>query len=320
MVNIDKISDISKKIENIIYVIPAHGLGNKLFMIANGLALSLKNKSELALCKTKPHWHDLDSSRKLPIFIEKAFPKLESLYRFCGALDVKEIKNQNSKPWVYSHWQAVDDFTPVIFNKDTVYFGYYQGVTFFEKYKKKILDYFTFAPSVVSYANQNYPGIVSSKEETASIHIRWGDYIHYLKKKNKYSDMLLLSQGYYFGAIMKFKKPTKFYIFTDSAWKFAENTILPFIKSRGHTGEIMKGSRNHILDLYLQSRCKHNITANSTFSWWGAYLNNNPLKIVFYPDIYDTNVKKHRFPKKWSAITDPQPIDSMEKFRQVISQ
>ena len=79
-------------------------------------------------------------------------------------------------------------------------------------------------------------------------------------------------------------------------------------------------SRNHILDLYLQSQCKHNITANSTFSWWGAYLNNNPLKIVFYPDIYDANVKKHRFPKKWLAITDPQPIDSMEKFRQVISQ
>ena len=50
----------------------------------------------------------------------------------------KEIKNQNSKPWVYSHWQAVDDFTPVVFNKDTVYFGYYQGVTFFEKYRKKI--------------------------------------------------------------------------------------------------------------------------------------------------------------------------------------
>ena len=52
------------------------------------------------------------------------------------------------------------------------------------------------------------------------------------------------------------------------------------------------------------SKCEHNIIANSSFSWWGTYFNNNSEKIVCYPNIWNgsTNETKDLFPKNWNKI------------------
>ena len=56
--------------------------------------------------------------------------------------------------------------------------------------------------------------------------------------------------------------------------------------------------------MLLMSLCEHNIIANSSFSWWGTYFNNNSEKIVCYPNIWNgsTNETKDLFPENWNKI------------------
>jgi hypothetical protein len=93
----------------------------------------------------------------------------------------------------------------------------------------------------------------------------------------------------------------KYYVFTDDHDWCRKNFKLKYeMVFVDHNSE-----RNNYADLYLMSKCDHNIIANSTFSWWGAWLNENPEKIVFAPKnwfndkAYNT---KDLIPDSWIKI------------------
>lgn len=112
-----------------------------------------------------------------------------------------------------------------------------------------------------------------------SIHVRRGDYLKY---PHLYGN--ICSKQYYQKAIEYIKNHTygnvKFYVFSDDIRWVKENIFFEdsciFID-----WNIMGQS---YIDMQLMSLCKHNIIANSSFSWWGAWLNKNPNKIVVAPD------------------------------------
>ena len=107
------------------------------------------------------------------------------------------------------------------------------------------------------------------KGTTCSIHVRRGDYVNnpgYAK----------IPASYYEKAMSKIKVD-KYLVFSDE---------IEYCKTifRGEKFIFVK-DLDHV-ELFLMTLCDHNIIANSTFSWWGAYLNQNPAKIVIAPDLW----------------------------------
>ena len=132
------------------------------------------------------------------------------------------------------------------------------------------------------------------KCESVSLHIRRGDYVKI---------GLTLELDYYYEAIRYIKsimdKKTKIEIFV-----FSDD--LEWVKRNLKIDETVNYVNIHesvccdIDEMMLMSMCKHNITANSTFSWWGAWLNRNPSKIVVAP-LKEFN-NPGIIPKEWIRI------------------
>ena len=128
--------------------------------------------------------------------------------------------------------------------------------------------------------NQIYAGEMA-KCGSVSIHVRRGDY---LDEINKEMFGNICTEAYYGQAVEMLKKEipkAHFYVFSDD---------ISYVKERYQGEEFTVVDINHgrdsFYDIWLMSRCKHNICANSTFSFWGARLNGNPDKIMVRPAIH----------------------------------
>lgn len=172
--------------------------------------------------------------------------------------------------------------------------AYLEGYWISEKYFKDIDNIirreFTVKPKIDSINKQLAQTIRDC--EAVSLHIRRGDYVSN-PQANKFHG--LCSLDYYYKAIkiltQKIKNP-HFFIFSDDPEWVKENlNIQASVEFIAHNS-----SDKNYEDLRLMSLCKHNIIANSTFSWWGAWLNENPKKIVIAP-------------KKWFNIGDIDTLD-----------
>lgn len=131
---------------------------------------------------------------------------------------------------------------------------------------------------------------------SVSIHIRRGDY---LKGKNK-KIFCECDYGYYKFAIetliQKYNDLSFFVFSNDTLWVKQNYDFSDFADTK-FSYVINDGELNGAMaDLYLMSLCKHNIIANSTFSWWGGWLNSNPEKVVIAPK-YWYRGKRNRFTK-----------------------
>jgi len=179
-------------------------------------------------------------------------------------------------------------------NKRYYFEGYWQNINYFQEFEKEIKKDFIFKYPLNAKSEQLKKIIIS--KESISIHIRRGDYLN---------DPLLnsLDISYYKNAVelILSKIPNaSFFIFSDDInWakdnlKF--NNEMLFIDFN-----IGKDSWQ---DLALMSLCKHNIIANSSFSWQAAWLNNNPDKIVIAPINWfkDKNIKHDIIPENWQKL------------------
>lgn len=172
-----------------------------------------------------------------------------------------------------------------ILEMDNVYLsGYWQCEDYFKDIKAEIVKAFTFPVSI----NENLKKILEfiSNTNSVSMHIRRSDY---LEKENKKIYGNICNMQYYKKAIMYINeyvdKPI-FYIFSDDKKWVKENFKEENMKVIDFDWE----GKNYI-DMYLMSQCKHNIIANSSFSWWAAWLNKNKNKIVISPACWFNNHK-----------------------------
>jgi hypothetical protein len=158
--------------------------------------------------------------------------------------------------------------------------GYWQHYKYFENMQPEIFEELTLKEALDSPAAAWLAAITKDKSSVA-VHIRRGDYVtdagaNYL--------MGVLPIDYYQNAIAYIKEKVSnpsFYFFSDDLEWVKQN-----IKTDANAYYV-DGNADYV-DLDLMRQCGHQIIANSTFSWWGAFLNRNPDKIVIAPN-------------KWSA-------------------
>lgn len=152
--------------------------------------------------------------------------------------------------------------------------GYFQSSKFFKNHEEEIKRLFAPTEADNAYLEKKYGNLLKLKP--ISIHIRRGDF---LKLKNHHA----LKIDYYVKAMKRFSPKNHFCIFSDDI-DFCKK--LPLFKKYPHCTFIKPD--DDVRDLHLMSACAHHIIANSTYSWWGAYLGKNPDRRVIAPD-----------PKKW---------------------
>lgn len=172
--------------------------------------------------------------------------------------------------------------------------GYFQDPLIFEHKKKELIAYFTF-PELPEKAKEVASLIMSSN--AISIHVRRGDYVN--PEINEFHG--ILTKTYYEEAVMEIKKElkeTSFFVFSDdiswcvSNFSFISNDEINFVDL----------NEQNWVDMKLMTLCKHHIIANSSFSWWGAWLSANENQIVIAPKLWFRNEKTKIIPKQWKTI------------------
>ena len=251
------------------------GLGNQLFQYATGRAVALHHKLPLKLDLTifktyKLHRYLLDQfAIQADIATENEIIKLKggnnvilSALRKTGFIKRKSyIKEKRS-----SHFDAS------VFKNNFVYLdGYWQNELYFTAIRELLLPELTSSSSISDLGCAYLESIKNSN--SVSLHVRRGNY---LNTKN----INVLDVDYYMKAAdyirKNVEKPT-FYVFSDDL-EWCKNSL-------GFLDDCIYVDRTQtdIDDLKLMSFCRHNIIANSSFSWWGAWLNQNPKKTVIAP-------------------------------------
>lgn len=197
----------------------------------------------------------------------------------------------------YEEEQKMFSYDPAVFTNQgpKYYWGYWQNPAYFENVAAELRQDFQFK-HILDPKNQT---ILDHIQDSMSIalHVRRGDYM---------KDPLLgglCPEAYYEEAVqlMLSKNPkAKFFIFSDDI-----NWCKEKFKMEGTEFISWNSGPASYIDMQLMSNCKHNIIANSSFSWWGAWLNNHPDKIVIgpkkwvnYPDLNTENL----FPKGWISL------------------
>jgi hypothetical protein len=181
-------------------------------------------------------------------------------------------------------------------NKNVAYWGMWQSVKYFSHAVKEIRETYSFDRTSISDYTASMLQLIESSNSVA-IHIRRGDY---LKGPHK-EGFATCDPEYYERAICFISKRVEspqFFVFSDDIAYAREHINAPCIFFVD--GNIQVDSWQ---DMFLMSCCKHNIIANSTFSWWGAFLNGNQSKIVIAPKYWWAFLEKDDVvPDEWIRL------------------
>lgn len=203
--------------------------------------------------------------------IEKTISKISSIF-YCD-VGYEIVENLDV---------GVDD-NNVSSSKDTYYCGYWQSERYFKPFRAELVSDFSFNSSCASEEYNQFTLYVS-KCNSVALHVRLEDYLNE-KNYKIYGDICTFD--YYAKAIDYISKTygeCTFFVFSTDL-----DTSMNFLpKGHKYIPIVYTGQKDY-LDMYLMTRCKHNIIANSTFSWWGAWLNGNKQKTVICPNRWFNN-------------------------------
>ena len=270
------------------------GLGNQLFKIFTILSYSIEHNKTVILNKYIP-----EQSNKN---IDKRYSYWNTIFK-----NIKHLiyDNKNTKINFANTYneKVCFQYNKIPFcDKDILLCGYFQSYKYFDTNFDKILSMLQFDEMKVEISNKYL-----INKNIISMHFRLGDY------KKLQHHHLVLNLDYYIKALQYViendksdcKEVLVFFEYQDES--IIDNNIIQLKKNISNI--IFTKISSTLQDweqLLLMSCCYHNIIANSTFSWWGAYLNLNKNKIVCYPEKwllrYNINENSGLFINNWKLI------------------
>lgn len=172
------------------------------------------------------------------------------------------------------------------------YFGGWHCEKYFIDFREDLLKVFKFDESRLNQKSVLWRDIIENDKNSCSLHVRRGDFL----ENNKWSEAI--SEDYYDKAIyyMRGQKPEiNFYVFSnDIQWCKTKFGAEGFFYIDCNTKE------DSWQDMYLISKCRHHINANSTFSWWGAWLCTYPDSKTIVPKSFISTMEtKDIYPETW---------------------
>ncbi len=271
------------------------GLGNQMFQYAAGKSLASSRqvplKLDVSFLNDKTPKQDLtfrnyglsrfnindeiilpaESSRFQSISGIFANTKIQSMNR-------RYFQNKLPVPKIIKYQET--SFYPGFFkiSRNSYLIGYWQSERYFKPYNELIRECFSINDPTT---HQMVDATIGENKHasTVSVHVRRGDYATNELIKSVHG---LCPISYYTNALEIISKhvsdPIFFIVSDDMDW-----VVQNFAPIQKDYNIVFVTVRDELHDLLLMQKCMHNIIANSSFSWWGAWLNNNPDRIVISP-------------------------------------
>lgn len=262
------------------------GLGNQMFGYAMYLALKEAHPDEdILLCRRSYKGYPLHNGYELDRIFginppEASIAQLARMaYPYFNYKTWRLMRHilPTRKNMVSGTTQIAFDYGEVMRKDDAFYDGYWQNEKNFLPIRDKVIGTFSF-PEFESEKNLSLSHLLKEKR-AVSCHIRRGDYL-------KDPIMCVCSNTYYKRALIEVEKmvsPDVYVIFSDDIQWCKEN-LLSLLDGKDIVFVDWNKGPESYRDMQLMTLCHYNIIANSSFSWWGAWLNNSTDKVVIAPD------------------------------------
>jgi hypothetical protein len=245
---------------NTLYVFLQAGLGNRLFILASAYGIAKKNNYKLVLFNNQNNNTHSKINYFDTIFANFPIEKRNGI-NIINPKNIDVINEQSIDCFKYNEYSL---------KGDTLLIGFFQHIKNFEEYSSELIEYFTYQPIIESLKSQ-YPKL----EHSYFIHLRRGDYVD--------NEMYVIDYSHFTDSVSRILSTdpgSHFYIISDDIeyskkfFKYLNNKT--FVESL-----------NEVESLYLISLCrKGGVCSNSSFSWWGSYLNTNINKRIIFPRVW----------------------------------
>ncbi|GAB3886482.1 alpha-1,2-fucosyltransferase [Spirosoma agri] len=282
------------------------GLGNQLFQYAAARHLALRNKTAVYVDLSYYNYtYQTDTPRafKLGHFAVPFRVLQDSPYEYVSKA-TKLLPNRSLPPvflFLKEKHFHFDERVVQARARFVTLDGFWQSEEYFRESAATIRQELSLA-TTPSSEFASYEQLIKATSVPVSVHIRRGDYVNHPEFSQTFG---FVGLAYYEQALERIREQVsepRFFIFSDDQDWVRENLKLPadavFVKNTGPNSDVA--------DLVLMSRCRHHVIANSSFSWWGAWLNPNADKTVITPKNWykkqPTWNTKDLLPATWLSI------------------
>lgn len=230
------------------------GLGNQMFQIAHAVAQSHRYGTKAIF---RPNSSTHMQGKNASLYVDNFYNKIN----FDSSITPQKVIYEND--WSFNYLN-INEMIP------TTFFGYFQSSKNFYGYDNEIKKLFLPEEKSINDLQEKYPEL--KQKNNVSLHIRRGDYL------NSPSIHPVVSYDYIKKSLELVGNYSNIFLFSDDVNWFKQNF--------SEYNVIVANNYFDYEDIWMMSLCEANIISNSTFSWWGSFLNKNENKKVIAPSIW----------------------------------